>query len=41
LEKEVKRLHSYDVPEFVVLEIAAGSKEYLQWLEDSVRYRKV
>jgi periplasmic divalent cation tolerance protein len=36
LEKEVKRLHSYDVPEFVVLEIAGGSKEYLQWLEDSV-----
>jgi periplasmic divalent cation tolerance protein len=36
LEKEIKRLHSYDVPEFVVLEIAAGSKQYLQWLEDSV-----
>ena len=37
LEKEVKRLHSYDVPEFVVLEIAAGSKEYLQWVEESIR----
>jgi periplasmic divalent cation tolerance protein len=37
LEKEVKRLHSYDVPEFVVVELSAGSKEYLQWLEDSVR----
>src|ERR1700760_2239734 len=36
LEKEVKRLHSYDVPEFVVLEIASGSKEYLQWVKDSV-----
>jgi periplasmic divalent cation tolerance protein len=36
LEKEVKRLHSYDVPEFVVLEIAAGSREYLQWLAGSV-----
>jgi periplasmic divalent cation tolerance protein len=36
LEKEVKRLHSYDVPEFVVLEIAAGSKEYLRWVEESV-----
>jgi periplasmic divalent cation tolerance protein len=36
LEKEVKRLHSYDVAEFVVLEIAAGSKEYLQWVEESV-----
>jgi len=32
LEREVKRLHSYDVPEFIVLPIAAGSKEYLRWI---------
>jgi periplasmic divalent cation tolerance protein len=32
LEREVKRLHSYDVPEFIVLSIAAGSKEYLRWI---------
>jgi periplasmic divalent cation tolerance protein len=37
LEKEVKRLHSYDVPELIALPIAAGSKDYLKWLEDSVR----
>jgi periplasmic divalent cation tolerance protein len=37
LEKEVKKLHSYDVPEFVVLEIVAGSREYLRWVEQSVR----
>ena len=37
LEKEVKRLHSYDVPEIVVLELAAGSKEYFRWLEENVR----
>jgi len=37
LEKEVKKLHSYDVPEFVVLEIAAASREYLRWVEQSVR----
>jgi periplasmic divalent cation tolerance protein len=36
LEEEVKRLHSYDVPEFVVLEVVAGSKEYLRWVEESV-----
>ena len=36
LEKEVMRLHSYEVPEFVVLEIAGGSKEYLRWLGDSL-----
>jgi periplasmic divalent cation tolerance protein len=37
LEKEVKRWHSYDVPEFVVIPIAAGSREYLAWLEESVQ----
>ncbi|HEV1995928.1 MAG TPA: divalent-cation tolerance protein CutA [Candidatus Acidoferrum sp.] len=36
LEKEVKRLHSYDVPEFVALPITEGSTKYLSWLEDSV-----
>jgi periplasmic divalent cation tolerance protein len=36
LEREVKRLHSYDVPEFVVVPIIAGSKEYLAWLSACV-----
>lgn len=37
LEREVKRLHSYEIPEFVVIPIVAGSREYLRWLEESVR----
>jgi len=28
----VKELHSYDLPECVMLEVAAGSKEYLHWI---------
>jgi periplasmic divalent cation tolerance protein len=32
LEKEVKRLHSYEVPEFIALPISEGSREYLGWL---------
>jgi periplasmic divalent cation tolerance protein len=36
LEKEVQRLHSYDVPEFIALPIAAGSRSYLSWLEECV-----
>jgi periplasmic divalent cation tolerance protein len=32
LEREVKRVHSYEVPEFVVLPIVAGSREYLKWI---------
>jgi periplasmic divalent cation tolerance protein len=39
LEREVKRLHSYDVPEFVVVPIVAGSKEYLGWIGESVSQR--
>ena len=32
LEREVKRLHKYEVPEFLVLPVAGGSKEYLAWV---------
>ncbi|HYL62870.1 MAG TPA: divalent-cation tolerance protein CutA [Candidatus Methylomirabilis sp.] len=35
LESEVHRLHSYDVPEFIVLPIVAGSKAYLDWLNEN------
>jgi len=35
LEREVKRTHSYDVPEFIVLPIVAGSRNYLAWLQES------
>ena len=37
LEREVKRLHSYDVPEFIGLPISAGSQDYLGWLAESVK----
>lgn len=36
LEREVKQLHSYDVPEFIALPIASGSRAYLIWLQESV-----
>jgi len=36
LEREVKRLHTYDVPEFITLSITEGSADYLSWLSDSV-----
>ena len=37
LEKEVKQLHSYEVPEFIALPILGGSKDYLAWLGESVK----
>ena len=36
LEREVKRLHSYDTPEFIALPIVAGSEPYLAWLEENI-----
>jgi periplasmic divalent cation tolerance protein len=37
LEREVKRMHSYDVPEFIVLPIVAGSREYLKWIAENTQ----
>jgi periplasmic divalent cation tolerance protein len=37
LEREMKRLHSYEVPEFIALPISAGSRDYLAWLNESVK----
>ncbi|MBF0123530.1 MAG: divalent-cation tolerance protein CutA [Candidatus Omnitrophica bacterium] len=36
LEKEVKALHSYSVPEIIALPIVLGSKPYVRWLGQSV-----
>jgi uncharacterized protein involved in tolerance to divalent cations len=33
----VKKLHSYDVPEFVVVPIVAAAREYMRWLLQSVK----
>jgi periplasmic divalent cation tolerance protein len=36
LRDTLKELHSYDLPECLMLEVAAGSKEYLKWIAESV-----
>jgi periplasmic divalent cation tolerance protein len=33
----VHELHSYDLPEFLVLDVADGSDAYLEWIGASVR----
>jgi periplasmic divalent cation tolerance protein len=33
LEALVKELHPYELPEFIALPLAAGSSEYLAWLD--------
>lgn len=34
LEKRVRELHSYAVPEIVALPIIEGSQDYLRWLSE-------
>lgn len=37
LQAKVEQIHSYDVPEFIALPIAEGSRGYLGWIEENVR----
>ena len=36
LRTRLLQLHPYDVPEFVVIDVAGGSDAYLSWLRGSV-----
>ncbi len=35
--KQVKLLHSYQVPEIIVIPIIGGNKVYLKWIDESIR----
>ncbi len=35
--EEIKVNHSYECPEVIAIPIIAGSKEYLDWIDDSVK----
>jgi len=37
LEKKVKSLHSYSVPEIIALPIVEGSVPYLKWLQEMTK----
>ncbi len=37
LERKVKSLHSYSVPEIISLPITEGSPSYLNWLEEMTK----
>ena len=37
LKKEIKKLHSYDVPEILVLKIEDGDDDYLSWIDSVVK----
>jgi periplasmic divalent cation tolerance protein len=35
LQKRVREIHSYEVPEIIAIPLAAGLPEYLQWIEEN------
>ena len=37
LEKRVRELHTYKVPEIIGVSVELGSQKYLQWVGDSVQ----
>ncbi len=37
IEKTIKRLHPYETPEIIALEICNGSKDYLDWIKNETR----
>lgn len=37
LESELRKIHSYELPEFLVLPVEAGSEPYLQWIAGNLQ----
>jgi periplasmic divalent cation tolerance protein len=37
VEKEVKRLHSYDVPEIIALPVVNASTDYIKWIKANTK----
>ncbi|MGC9080528.1 divalent-cation tolerance protein CutA [Sulfurihydrogenibium sp.] len=37
LKEEVKKLHSYTVPEIIAIPIVEGSEDYLNWIDETVK----
>lgn len=37
IEKRIKNLHPYTVPEIIALPLINGSVEYLKWMDENVR----
>ena len=37
VEKRIKQLHSYELPEIIALPITAGGRDYLAWIDDNTK----
>ena len=41
LSKRVRKLHSYSVPEVIGLPIVGGNRDYLKWIGESLKTKRV
>jgi periplasmic divalent cation tolerance protein len=41
LKREVRRLHSYELPELIALPIVSGSANYLKWIRENTQGREL
>lgn len=37
LEKVIKEIHPYEIPEIIAMSISAGNKDYLEWLNNELK----
>lgn len=37
IQKRIKKLHSYEVPEIIALPIVEGEGDYLKWIDESIK----
>ena len=40
VEKTIEQIHTYETPEIISTPITAGSKKYLQWLDNELKTSK-
>lgn len=40
LEKEIKEIHPYDVPEILVMPVLDGNRDYLEWLRNEIAIKQ-
>lgn len=36
VQKDIRALHSYDVPEIIAIPILAGDDQYLEWMDENI-----
>ena len=37
IEEEIKKMHSYDIPEIICIPIINGNREYLDWVDKETK----